>query len=64
VAIKGLYHLLIGEKFRGIRRQVGLDKLGKCGAQAMVICSKDTTSPHAVGDFEGRRKGPAKDAVK
>jgi hypothetical protein len=64
VAIKGLYHLLIGEKFRGIRRQVGLGKLGKCGAQAMVIYSKDTIPPPAVGDFEGRRKGRAKDAVK
>jgi hypothetical protein len=63
VAIKGLDYPLVGEKVLGTRRCVGSGKLGKRGSQTIVIRSENTIPRHAVGDFEGRRKRSAKDAI-
>jgi len=63
VAIKRLDHPLEGSSVRALRKCIGLRKLGKRRAQAMIIRSEDSIPRHAVGDFQGRRKGPAKDAV-
>jgi hypothetical protein len=63
MAIERLDHPPIGEAVRHIKGRFRFGKLGKRSTQAIVIRRKDTISPYAIGDFQGRRKRPAKNAI-
>jgi len=53
----------IREKFRGIKRRVGLGQFRKYSAQAPVIYCGYTLPPDPGRSFEVGRQGSTKDAV-
>jgi hypothetical protein len=63
MTVERLDHPLIGEAVRHIKGWVWFGKLGKRDAQAIVIRREDPIPPHTIGDLQGCRKRPAKDAI-